>query len=230
MKTFYKTFKDIKDNYYDGLIITGAPVETMPFEKVDYWEELCQVFQWSKTHVYSTLHLCWGAQAGLYYRYSVDKVQMTDKLSGIYLQKVNEQLSPLMRGFDDCFLSPHSRYTEVLLKDVNNKTNLEILASGEKVGLSILASRDMREVYSFGHLEYDRETLDNEYKRDLKAGKNPKIPENYYQDDDVTTHPIMRWNLAAATFFSNWINYAVYQETPYRLEELEKDISFYGYL
>ncbi|MCB4943492.1 homoserine O-succinyltransferase [Streptococcus mutans] len=230
MKTFYKTFKDIKDNYYDGLIITGAPVETMPFEKVDYWKELCQVFQWSKTHVYSTLHLCWGAQAGLYYRYSVDKVQMTDKLSGIYLQKVNEQLSPLMRGFDDCFLSPHSRYTEVLLKDVNNKTNLEILASGEKVGLSILASRDMREVYSFGHLEYDRETLDNEYKRDLKAGKNPKIPENYYQDDDVTTHPIMRWNLAAATFFSNWINYAVYQETPYRLEELEKDISFYGYL
>ena len=230
MSNFYKTFKDIKDNYYDGLIITGAPVETMPFEKVDYWEELCQVFQWSKTHVYSTLHLCWGAQAGLYYRYSVDKVQMTDKLSGIYLQKVNEQLSPLMRGFDDCFLSPHSRYTEVLLKDVNNKTNLEILASGEKVGLSILASRDMREVYSFGHLEYDRETLDNEYKRDLKAGKNPKIPENYYQDDDVTTHPIMRWNLAAATFFSNWINYAVYQETPYRLEELEKDISFYGYL
>ena len=230
METFYKTFSEVQDQYFDGLIITGAPVEHLPFEEVDYWQEFTQVIDWSKTHVFSTLHICWGAQAGLYYRYSVDKVQMTDKLSGIYLQKVNEQLSPLMRGFDDCFLSPHSRYTEVLLKDINNKTNLEILASGEKVGLSILASRDMREVYSFGHLEYDRETLDNEYKRDLKAGKNPKIPENYYQDDDVTTHPIMRWNLAAATFFSNWINYAVYQETPYRLEELEKDISFYGYL
>ncbi|EHJ53287.1 homoserine O-acetyltransferase MetA [Streptococcus macacae] len=230
MKTFYKTFADIEKNYYDGLIITGAPIETLPFEEVDYWEELCQVFQWSRTHVYSTLHLCWGAQAGLYYRYGIDKVQMADKLSGIYLQQVKEPLSPLMRGFDDYFLSPHSRHTKILLKDIVNQTNLEVLASGDKVGLSILASRDMREVYSFGHLEYDRDTLGNEYKRDLKAGKNPSIPENYYQNDDTAAVPKMCWNLAAATFFSNWINYAVYQETPYRLEELEKDVSFYSHL
>ncbi|MGT2949192.1 homoserine O-acetyltransferase MetA [Streptococcus devriesei] len=230
MKTFYKTLEDIRGHFYDGLIITGAPVETIPFEEVDYWEELCQVFQWSKTHVYSTLHLCWGAQAGLYYRYGIDKADMGDKLSGIYWQQVEKPYSPLMRGFDDCFLAPHSRHTEVLLKDVVNKTNLEVIASGDEVGLSILSSRDMREIYSFGHLEYDRETLGNEYKRDLKVGKNPKIPRNYYRNDDPASYPEMRWNLAAATFFSNWINYAVYQETPYRLEELENDVSFYGYL
>ena len=230
LETFYKTFTEIKDKYYDGLIITGAPVETLPFEEVDYWQELKEVFDWSKTHVYSTLHLCWGAQAGLYYRYGVDKVLMDQKLSGIFSQKVAKTESPLMRGFDDQFVSPHSRHTEVRLEDIEALTNLEILAQGDEVGLSILASPDMREVYSFGHLEYDRDTLGKEYQRDLQAGKNPKIPENYYDHDDVTSQPSMRWNLAAATFFSNWINYAVYQETPYRLEELENDFSFYGYL
>lgn len=230
LETFYKTFEEIEAKYYDGLIITGAPVETLPFEEVDYWEELKAVFDWSKTHVYSTLHLCWGAQAGLYYHYGVDKHVMSEKLSGIYEQAVEKVDSPLMRGFDDAFVSPHSRYTEVLPSDIATKTSLDVLAVGKEVGLSILASSDMREVYSFGHLEYDRDTLGKEYQRDVKAGKHPNIPDNYYPNDDASLQPPMRWNLAAATFFSNWINYAVYQETPYRLEELENDFSFYGYL
>lgn len=219
---FYKTFADIEHNYYDGLIITGAPVETLPFEEVDYWQELCQVFAWSKTHVYSTLHLCWGAQAGLYYKYGLNKVLLKKKLSGIYQQQVKEKRSPLMRGFDDQFAAPHSRYTEVPAEEIAAKTELDVLASGSEVGLSILASKDLREVYSFGHLEYDRETLLKEYQRDRKAGKTVSVPEHYFPADNPQKTPMMTWNLAATTFFSNWINYAVYQETPYRLEELKK--------
>lgn len=230
LETFYKTFKDIKAEFYDGLIITGAPVETLPFEEVDYWEELTQIFEWKKTHVYSTLHLCWGAQAGLYYKYGIDKPRLDQKLSGIYEQEVVEPLSPLMRGFDDSFLAPHSRYTETLETDVRQKTNLQILAKGQEVGLSILASRDLREVYSFGHLEYDRKTLDLEYQRDVKAGKSPQLPAHYYPNDDPSQQPHLSWSLAAATFFSNWLNYGVYQETPYHLEDLELSQSHYGYL
>ena len=230
MEVFYKSFEDIEENYYDGLIITGAPVEKLAFEEVDYWEELTKVFAWSKRHVFSTLHLCWGAQAGLYYRYGIEKVALCDKLSGIYEQTVMNPQNRLMRGFDDAFLAPHSRYTDVPLKEVLEKSNLQVLAQGGEVGLSILASPDLREVYSFGHLEYDRDTLAKDYQRDVKAGLNPDLPKNYYDQDDSSRDPRMRWNLAAANFFSNWINYAVYQETPYRLEELEKDISFYGYL
>ena len=230
MKTFYKTFSEVQDQYFDGLIITGAPVEHLPFEEVDYWEEFTKVIDWSKTHVFSTLYICWGAQAGLYYRYGVDKYQMDQKLSGIYPQDVLKEGHLLLRGFDDLYVSPHSRHTEVHKEDILNKTNLEILASGEEVGVSILASRDLREVYSFGHLEYDRDTLAKEYFRDLDAGLDPHIPENYFKNDDIHELPCMRWSSSAALFFSNWVNYAVYQETPYRLEELEKDISFYGYL
>ena len=230
MESFYKTFEDIKDNYYDGLIVTGAPVEKMDFEEVDYWEELTQVFEWAKRHVFSTLHLCWGAQAGLYHRYGIQKVELCDKLSGIYDQVVVRPESLLMRGFDDRFLAPHSRYTDIPLKEVLEKSNLQVIAQGNEVGLSIIASPDMREVYSFGHLEYDRDTLAKEYHRDVKAGLDPALPKNYFDENDANTEPRIRWNLAATTFFSNWINYAVYQETPYRLEELEKDISFYGYL
>ncbi len=230
LETFYKTFDDIKFKYYDGLIITGAPVETLAFEEVDYWEELCSIFDWAKTHVYSTLHLCWGAQAGLYYKYGVDKILMKNKLSGIFSQDVKAPLSPLMRGFDDSFVSPHSRYTEVLSKDIDKIDELHVIAASEEVGLSILASHDLREVYSFGHLEYDRDTLGKEYLRDCSAGKYPSLPEHYFPEDDSVNQPLMRWNLAATTFFSNWVNYAVYQETPYRLEELENDFSFYGYL
>ena len=227
---FYESFEDIKMRKFDGFIITGAPVEQMEFEEVDYWQELKQVFDWSKKHVYSTLHLCWGAQAGLYYKHGVDKVPLSEKLSGIYKQTVDMPENFLMNGFDDSFVSPHSRYTEVTLEDIKDKTDLDIVVSGPEVGLSILASKNLREVYSFGHFEYDRDTLAREYRRDLDAGINPDVPANYFPEDDPSQEPKLRWNLAASAFFSNWINYAVYQETPYRLEELEDDFSFYGYL
>ena len=229
METFYKTFDEIKNRYFDGLIITGAPVEHLPFEAVDYWEEFQQVIEWSKSHVFSTLHICWGAQAGLYARYGVDKQQMTRKLSGVYSQSADSK-NLLFRGFDDEFYAPHSRHTEVLKEDIVNLTNLEILSYGEDTGLSVLASRDLREVYSFGHMEYDRDTLSREYFRDLKAGKNPHIPENYFKNDDVHETPALRWSSAAALFFNNWINYAVYQETPFDWENPENDASYFAYL
>ncbi|MFZ2459053.1 MAG: homoserine O-succinyltransferase [Streptococcus suis] len=215
LEQFYKTFEQVKDSYFDGLIVTGAPVENLPFEAVDYWSELVSVLEWSNNHVFSTLHICWGAQAGLYARYGVQKHNMNRKLSGIYRQDVVKNTNPLMRGFDDDFQSPHSRYTEVKAADISHLNNLEILSCGEEVGLSILASKNLREVYSFGHLEYDRDTLAKEYQRDCLAGKNPHIPENYFRNDDPSTKPALSWNLPAAQFFTNWINYAVYQETPY---------------
>ncbi|NQM13761.1 homoserine O-succinyltransferase [Streptococcus suis] len=215
LKQFYKTFEQVKDSYFDGLIVTGAPVENMPFEAVDYWSELVSVLEWSENHVFSTLHICWGAQAGLYARYGVQKHNMNRKLSGVYRQDVVNNTNPLMRGFDDDFQSPHSRYTEVKAADISHLNDLEILSCGEEVGLSILASKNLREVYSFGHLEYDRDTLAKEYQRDCLAGKNPHIPENYFRNDDPSTRPALSWNLPAAQFFTNWINYAVYQETPY---------------
>ena len=230
MEIFYKSFEDIKENYYDGLIITGAPVEKLAFEEVDYWEELTKVFDWSKRHVFSTLHLCWGAQAGLYYRYGIEKVALCDKLSGIYEQTVLNPQNRLMRGFDDAFLAPHSRYTDVPLKEVLDKSNLQVLAQGSEVGLSILASPDLREVYSFGHLEYDRDTLAKEYFRDRDAGLDPHIPENYFKDDDVNQTPCLCWSSSAALFFSNWVNYAVYQETPFDWRKIEDDASAFGYL
>ena len=215
LEQFYKTFEQVKDSYFDGLIVTGAPVENLPFEAVDYWSELVSVLEWSKNHVFSTLHICWGAQAGLYARYGVQKHNMNRKLSGVYRQDVINNTNPLMRGFDDDFQSPHSRYTEVKAADISHLNDLEILSCGEEVGLSILASKNLREVYSFGHLEYDRDTLAKEYQRDCLAGKNPHIPENYFRNDDPSTRPALSWNLPAAQFFTNWINYAVYQETPY---------------
>ncbi|WP_161980609.1 homoserine O-acetyltransferase MetA [Streptococcus sp. S784/96/1] len=225
LETFYKTFDDIKEKYYDGFIITGAPVETLPFEEVDYWTELSQIFHWKDSHVYSTLHLCWGAQAGLYFQYGIEKWLRKDgKLSGVFSQDVVAKTSPLMRGFDDTFLAPHSRYTEVLEEDISQIKELDILSKSDSVGLSLLASKDMRNVYSFGHLEYDRDTLAKEYNRDLLAGKDISIPDNYFPENNPEKAPVMRWNLAASTFFSNWINYAVYQETPYRLEELSDSV------
>lgn len=229
MEAFYKTFEEIKGRYFDGLIITGAPVEHIPFESVDYWEEFVQIIEWSKSHVYSTLHICWGAQAGLYARYGVDKYRMKQKLSGVYSQTTKTS-HLLFRGFDDEFFSPHSRHTEVKKEDILNLTNLEILSEGEKTGLSILASRDLREIYSFGHMEYDRDTLASEYFRDLKAGKNPHLPENYFKNNDITNRPVLCWSLAAALFFNNWINYAVYQETPFDWENPENDASYFAFL
>lgn len=220
LETFYKTFEDVKDNYYDGLIVTGAPVETLRYEEVDYWEELCQIFDWAKSHVYSTLHLCWGAQASLYYKYGIPKAPLPQKLSGIFAQTIEAPSNPLVRGFDDVFMAPHSRHTKVTRAAIEQVEHLEIVASGKEVGVSIVASKDLREVYSFGHLEYDRGTLDWEYQRDVKAGKEPHLPAHYYINDDPSQAIPMQWNLAATTFFSNWINYAVYQETPYLLEQL----------
>ena len=230
METFYKTFEEVEPHYFDGLIITGAPVENLAFEEVDYWTELCRVIEWSKSHVYSTLHICWGAQAGLYARYGIEKKPLTHKLSGVYPQKSPAEPNLLFRGFDDEFFAPHSRHTEVLKEDILRHTNLEILSSGPDVGLSILASRDLREVYSFGHLEYDRYTLSKEYFRDLQAGLNPNIPENYFANNDIKSKPGLCWNLAAALFFNNWINYAVYQETPFDWENPENDASYFAYL
>lgn len=203
METFYKTFDEIKGRYFDGLIVTGAPVEHLPFEAVDYWEEFRQVIDWSKSHVYSTLHIYWGAQVALYVRYGIAKHQMNRKLSGIYSQSTPEKPNLLFRGFDDEYAAPHSRYTEVRKEDILNKSNLEILACGEEVGVSVAASRDLREVYSFGYLEYDRETLAKEYLRDVDEELNPHISENYFKNDDVTSTPCLRWNLAAALFFNN---------------------------
>lgn len=220
LETFYKTFDDIKGKFYDGMIITGAPVETIPFEEVDYWQELTAIFEWSKDHVYSTLHLCWGAQAALYHQYGIQKFRLPEKLSGVYEQSVEDNSSQLFRGFDDTFKAPHSRHTDISETDILTKTPLQILAKGKEVGVSILASSDLREVYSFGHLEYDRETLAKEFERDQAAGKAPKLPVGYFKSDNPEEGILMRWSLAAATFFSNWINYAVYQETPYLLEEL----------
>ena len=230
METFYKNFDEIKGRYFDGLIVTGAPVEHLPFEAVDYWEEFRQVIDWSKSHVYSTLHICWGAQAALYVRYGIAKHQMKRKLSGIYSQSTPEKPNLLFCGFDDEYAAPHSRYTEVRKEDILNKSNLEILACGEEVGVSVAASRDLREVYSFGHLEYDREALAKEYLRDVDEGLNPHIPENYFKNDDVTSTPCLRWNLAAALFFNNWINYAVYQETPFDWANAANDASLFAYL
>lgn len=222
LDTFYTTFPEIKDRYFDGLIVTGAPVENLPFEEVDYWNELKQVFDWSRNHVYSTLHICWGAQAGLYARYGIKKHSMNCKLSGIYSQEVLQTTNPLMRGFDDDFLAPHSRYTQVDEDELLNVPELNVLAAGSEVGLSIVATNNLREVYSFGHLEYDRDTLKKEYERDQLAGKNPHVPENYFIDDDPKQRPALSWNLAAAQFFNNWINYAVYQETPYDWSNFEQ--------
>ncbi|WP_170237455.1 homoserine O-acetyltransferase MetA [Streptococcus hyovaginalis] len=220
LETFYKTFDDIKGKFYDGMIITGAPVETIPFEEVDYWQELTAIFEWSKDHVYSTLYLCWGAQAALYHQYGIQKFRLPEKLSGVYEQSVEDNSSQLFRGFDDTFKAPHSRHTDISETDILTKTPLQILSKGKEVGVSILASSDLREVYSFGHLEYDRETLAKEFERDQAAGKAPKLPVGYFKSDNPEEGILMRWSLAASTFFSNWINYAVYQETPYLLEEL----------
>lgn len=218
LQNYYRTFDDIKDKRYDGMIITGAPVEKLPFEKVDYWQELSDLMEWSKNHVFSSLHLCWGAQAGLYYHYGVDKQPLKAKLSGIYEQDLVTP-SLLTRGFDDSYKCPHSRYTTIY-PDQLAETGLDILAAGKEVGVAIAATLDMRQIFSFGHFEYTRDTLAEEYFRDQKAGIDPQLPVNYFPDDDPKKKPKLTWSLAASTFFSNWINYAVYQETPYDLADL----------
>lgn len=220
MSNFYKTFKDIKNDYFDGLIITGAPVENLSFEEVIYWNELAEVMEWSKTHVYSTMCICWGAQAALYYHYGIKKYPLKEKLFGIYPLKIDIRHTMLLRGFDEVFNMPQSRHTEVRAEDIKKVDELEIIAYSKEAGISIVCSRDKRNIFIMGHLEYDRMTLAKEYERDIKSGKDIKIPFNYYPDNDVTKKPVFVWRAHANLLFSNWINHHVYQGTPYDLTTL----------
>lgn len=220
LTTFYKTFNQIKNETFDGLIITGAPVEHLEFEEVDYWDELCEIMEWSKHNVYSTFHICWGAQAGLYYHYGIKKYRLDKKLSGIYSHKVLNPNHPLMRGFDDTFELPQSRYTGVHEADVRKCPYLEILSISDMAGVSVVVNKTGRQVYVTGHAEYDRETLANEYFRDKNKGLNPDIPYNYFPQDDVSKTPPMVWRSNATLLYTNWLNYFVYQATPYDLHEL----------
>lgn len=220
LETFYRTFEDIENEHYDGLIITGAPVELMEFEEVDYWEELCRIMDWSSTHVHSTLHICWGAQAGLYYHYGIQKYRLPKKASGVFEHRLLKPKSPLVRGFDDRFYAVHSRNTDVKIEDVEAVDNLEIVAVSDEVGLYIVKSVDSRRFFVFGHPEYDADTLKLEYERDVKRGINPEIPVNYFPDDDPTRAPLNIWRSQAQLFYTNWLNYYVYQTTPYDLEKV----------
>ena len=220
LNKFYVTFSDIKELRFDGMIITGAPVELMEFEEVNYWEELTQIMEWSKSHITSTLHLCWGAQAGLYYHYGIPKHLRGEKLSGIYLHRTIDRKVPLMRSFDDYFQCPHSRYTEVREEDILKHPELKILAASDEAGVFLLMSRDGRQIFMQGHPEYDRMTLNNEYHRDLSRGLNPAIPEHYYEHDDPFSVPPLVWRNMANTLYTNWLNFYVYQETPYDINEI----------
>ena len=219
--TFYKTFDEIKTRNFDGLIITGAPVEQLPFEEVEYWNELCEIMEWSKTHVHSTLHICWGAQAGLYYHYGINKKQLPKKLFGVYEHKVDYKKSILFRGFDDVFYVPQSRYTTVDTADVKAVPELKVLASGEECGVYCVTSKGGRQIFITGHSEYDADTLKNEYLRDIAAGLNTDIPENYFKDNNPKKAPVVRWRAHANLLFCNWLNYFVYQTTPYDIEKIK---------
>ena len=219
---FYKEFEDVKDRYFDGLIITGAPVEKMEFEQVEYWDELTQIMEWSKTHVHSTLHICWGAQAGLYYHFGIKKHLMTEKLSGVYPHTVDYKRSILFRGFDEVFYVPHSRYTTVLREDIENTPLLKILASSEEAGVYAVITPGGKQVFLTGHSEYDADTLEKEYKRDKALGINPKVPKNYYPGDDDTKPPMLTWRAHATLLFTNWLNYFVYQTTPYEISKIKE--------
>ncbi len=221
MLAFYKTFDEIRDKKYDGLIITGAPVEQMDFEEVDYWEELCEIMEWSKTHVTSTFHICWGAQAGLYYHYGIKKYPLDKKLFGVFEHKLDHKQSMLFRGFDDTFVVPHSRHTTCKREDIEAVPELKILASSEEAGVFVAATNRGRQIFVTGHSEYDADTLRNEYMRDKNAGLPIDVPKNYFPNDDDTKEPIVRWRSCANLLYSNWLNYFVYQSTPYNIEEIK---------
>ena len=220
---FYKEFSDVRESYYDGMIITGAPVEKMPFEEVDYWAELCEIMEWSKTHVHSTFHICWGAQAGLYYHFGINKRLMEEKLSGVYAHTVDYKRSILFRGFDDVFYVPHSRYTTVDREDIEAVKELKILSTSKEAGVYAVATKNGKQIFITGHSEYDPLTLNKEYVRDKNAGLNPKVPENYFPNDDDTKPPLLTWRAHATLLFSNWLNYFVYQTTPYDIIKIGKN-------
>lgn len=220
--SFYKCFEEVKHKKYDGMIITGAPVEKMAFEEVEYWAELCDIMEWSKTHVHSTFHICWGAQAGLYYHFGIDKIMLPAKLSGVYKHNVDKKRSILFRGFDDEFLVPHSRYTGISREAVESDPRLKLISSSPKAGVYAIATENGKQVFITGHPEYDELTLKKEYDRDVLMGISPQVPENYFEDDDPTKPIAVRWRAHANLLYSNWLNYFVYQTTPYDIEEISK--------
>lgn len=217
LEAFYTSFDSVRDRRYDGMIITGAPVEQLDFDDVDYWPELCEIMDWTRTNVHSTLHICWGAQAGLFYHYGVQKYDLPRKLSGVYLHTMEKPSSPLFRGFNDEFYAPHSRYTGVRREDIEAIPELELLSTSEKAGVYAVKSENNRRFFITGHPEYDADTLSLEYFRDVGRGLNPDIPENYFTDDDPTKPPRVTWRSHAQLLYNNWLNYYVYQTTPYDL-------------
>ena len=223
LESFYRTFDDIKDNKYDGMIITGAPVEHIAFEEVEYWDELVRIMDWSEKHVHSTLFLCWGAFAGLYHFYGIDKYEYQEKLSGVFSHRLLKKTSPLFRGFDDVFDAPHSRIAYVRYEDVKKAEGLELLADSAQAGVTLLKTEDSRRFFALCHLEYDADTLKKEYERDVSKGMNPKVPEHYFPGDDPALAPVVRWHAAAQLFYSNWLNYYVYQSTPYDIERIAEE-------
>lgn len=218
---FYVSFKDIKKQRFDGFIITGAPVEQMPFEEVDYWEELKEIMEWTKTHVTSTVHLCWGAQAGLYYHFGIDKIPLEKKLFGVFEHHVQNRKTPLVRGFDDVFYIPHSRHTTVSQEAIRNEKRLIVLADSDEAGVMLTMTADGKQIYMMGHPEYDRITLHTEYMRDKSKGLPIEMPKNYYPDNNCENKPLLTWRSHANNFYTNWLNYYVYQATPYILEDDE---------
>ena len=217
---FYGTFKDVYKKKYDGFIITGAPVELVDFEDVAYWHELCEIMEWSKKNVWSTFHICWGAQAGLFYHYGVPKYILPEKLSGVYKHNLCVEHEKLFRGFDDEFFVPHSRYAEEKKSDIEKISALKILADSDEAGVYAIANLEARQFFITGHAEYDPYTLKNEYDRDVKAGLNPNVPKNYYPNDDPTREPVVKWRSVAHLLFANWLNYYVYQETPFEIDSI----------
>ena len=217
LNRFYNTFDELKHRKFDGLIITGAPVEQIPFEEVDYWEELCEIMEWTKSHVTSTLHICWGAQAGLYYHFGIKKMLLAQKLFGVFKHRVMNRKVPLVRGFDDYFMIPHSRHTAVSSEDIHNNKELIVLAESEKAGVLLCMTKNGEQIFVTGHPEYDRYTLHNEYMRDKNKGLPIALPENYYPDDDDTRKPDLQWRSHSNNLYSNWLNYYVYQATEYEL-------------
>ncbi|MCR4434897.1 MAG: homoserine O-succinyltransferase [Clostridiales bacterium] len=218
---FYNTFSDIKDRKFDGMVITGAPVEHLPFEEVTYWNELKEIMEWSLHNVYSTLHICWGAQAGLYYHYGIPKYPLSSKMFGVFAHTLNKKNVKLLRGFDDIFYVPHSRHTEVRGEDIRKVPELEILSESEESGIYIVAAKKGRQIFVMGHSEYDPLTLKYEYERDVEKGLDIAVPKNYFPDDNPANPPIVKWRGHANLLFSNWLNYYVYQETPYNLDEIK---------
>ena len=222
LKRFYRKFDDVRDRKFDGMIITGAPVECIDFTDVDYWDELCEIMDWTLTNVCSTMYICWGSMAGLNYHYGIPKYCLSSKLSGIFEHRKLDDKEPILRGFDDVFFMPQSRHTEVRAEDIKKNPRLHILATSDDSGVGIVVS-ERNQVFITGHFEYDRGTLAYEYERDLNAGMNPHIPDNYFEDDDPHKDPVVRWRGHATMFFTNWLNYNVYQETPFDIDEIGRD-------